>query len=286
MSLQEPIPVLEYTGEFGTEVALFVPFVNYLNTTGYLAANNIRVLTYEGMAPYYFFLNDDKIMYKQQMRVWVPALARSFLPEEIRNDDDIFSQPLRPSILFPPNFVAHYGGSKIHTDLPIMVIQNKYNEEWGGPPVNYIDVPTLDAVVTKRKNSYKIIYIRSNDLRFKGYSNDANEESAYTFGDKEMLREKHPEVIMFEDMLKEFEPMGHTFNTLKCILHANAACTLSTIGGFNYFDAYWPSKHIIYKVDTPPVYTRSFYQNQHNMLCPTPGEVVMVSSASELLEAL
>ena len=319
--------LLEYTGEYGSELGLFVPFVHYLKRMDALKANDIKVLTYDGMAPYYFFLDETEISYKVQKRVWVHPQNRTFLPESIRSDDELFSRPadLQSGMtsgmtsgitsgitcFSPPDYIKAYAveselrlflrslffGDPASSGDPagsLVIVQNKYNDEWGQRPLNYMDVPLLDRMMTvlKSKAHRKVVYIRSNDCRLRGYSNDLNEDASCEMQDREMLAERHPEVFTFERCIKACwdspsEKLANvTFNELKCAVLSLASCTVSTIGGFNYFDAYWPSKHIIYRRDAPAQYDCAFYQNQHDMLCPTPSPIAMVHDADELIAQL
>lgn len=275
--------ILEYIGEYGSELGCFVPFIYYLKTKGLF--KDIKVKTYDGMKSYYFFLDDDEIEYKNVPRQWVNPKFRYFLPEHIRNDDIVFGNMKSiPTMMTPPDYIKQYGHLQIQSEKPIYIIQNKYNSEWGGPPVNFFDTTLLDKILEIVTKSFTVIYIRSNDIRLPGYSDDENEKFSFKIDDKQMISQKYPDVILFENLLKEYS--NYDFNTLKCIVHCNACSTLSTIGGFNFFDAYFPSKHYIYRVDTPPIYTKDFYQNQHNMLCPNPNEIYFTSNKEELIEEL
>lgn len=275
--------ILEYSGEYGSELGCFVPFVNYLKQKGML--KNMKVKTYDGMKPYYFFLNNHEIEFKKVPRQWVHPQMRHFLPEHIRNDDIVFgNMKSLPQMMTPPDYMKEFGHLKIQSEKPLFIVQNKFNSEWGGPPVNFIDTVMLDKILEIITQSYTVIYIRSNDIRVPGYSDDENEHFSFKMDDKEMIAKKYPDAVLFEDLLKEYSQ--YDFNTLKCIVHCNAQCTLSTIGGFNFFDAYFPSKHYIYRVDTPPIYTKEFYQTQHNMLCSNPSEIYFTSNKKELIEEL
>lgn len=267
---------IEYTGEFGSEVGTFVPFVNYLKKSGQLINPGIKIRTYTGMKPYYFFLDDNDIEFKDERRTWIHPMGRVFLPPNLRSDDDLFamkhSQPI--NMFDPPLFYTHY---KKYPELfpgeKLLLIQNKYNSEWGGLPVNYIDVPLLELLLKKIRKEFKIIYIRTNDFTLKEYSSDDNEYMSYKLDDKELIKainngdrvDFERSIILIEELYQQTNKQ-YDFNTLKCILHSQATATISTIGGFNFFTAYFPCQHIIYKVDTPPIYGKEFYQNQHDML--------------------
>ena len=229
------------------------------------------------------------ISFKNQCRYWIPPDFRTFFPPHLRNDDLLFKEnTYLPKMMDPPDFHGNYiQYPNLFEEKPIFVIQNKYNSEWGGPPRNYFDVETLAEIIEILKNSFKIVYIRSNDIRMNEYSHDNNEENSKQLYDKEMIRETFKnDVILYEDLLLQRQCINYDFNKLKCILLSQATYTLSTIGGFNFFDAYFPCEHIIYKLDTPDIYDKTFYQNQHNMLCQSPREIQMVEDKASLLSLL
>ena len=64
-----------YTGEFGAEIITFVPFIFWLKTRGMLSGR--RVLTYAGMRPYYYFLDDAEYTEQSGDRAWLPPEQRS-----------------------------------------------------------------------------------------------------------------------------------------------------------------------------------------------------------------
>ena len=45
-------------------------------------------------------------------------------------------------------------------DKPLLVIANKYNIEWDQPPINFLDIPTLDQIIKTYGATYQIIYNR------------------------------------------------------------------------------------------------------------------------------
>lgn len=280
----DSVLVVEYTGEYGIEVATFVPFIHYLKKTGMVG---LKVLTYRGMRPYYYFLDDDDIDFKEKRRIWIHPSIRVFFPPHLRNDDDLFRiKQSKPAFFEPPLFYEHYKQfPELFPGKRLILIQNKYNSEWGGPPVNFMDTALLDSMLKIINKEYKIIYLRTNELRIKEYSDDDNEAMSFKLDDKDMIQTKYNNVILIEDLLNQ---QPYDFNTLKCILHSQATATISTIGGFNFFSAYFPCKHIIYKVDTPPTYCKEFYQNQHDMLRDgrETNEITFITDKQCLLEEI
>ena len=295
---------MEYHGEYGSEICMFIPHINYLRQKD----PNLRVKTYDGMQPYYFFMDPKAMSYKKQQRTWVPCPSRTFLPPVLRNDDEFFrvNSSCNEQQVYP-DYYSYYKQFKMESSKPILIIQNKYNMEWGGPPINYIKTETLEQTLPHLCSKFKVIYIRSNDVRVPGYSDDVNEMYEFQMNDKDMIREKFPEVTIFEDMLKEFPQ--YDFNTLKCIILANAHTVVTALGGAHSFAVCYPCNHIIHRceraerfpdyiykppynldphVTTPDVYTRQWFQNTHDVACVhhPHGQLKMTQSHEELHKEL
>jgi hypothetical protein len=277
---------MEYRGEYGTELVTFVPYVHYLKKNNKLPG---KVKTYRGMRSYYFFLNDDEIEFKDDRRDWIHPQRRDFLPPHFKDEDELFSTRSSPPGQFhPPDFLTFYKRFKIKgdSDKPILLIQNKYNSEWDEPPKNFFDEEFLEQILKIVCPRFTVIYIRSNDSKATDYSPDHNELFSYELNEKDMIKRKFPMVHLFEDLGEQYKNV-YDFNTLKCIVHANAKATLSVHGGASYFDSYFPSKHILYCAFAPPIFTEHFFQNQNDMCCVHPTKPVQyLRNKKKILEAL
>lgn len=260
--------LIEFVGEYGPELGVFIPFVNYLKTNGMLVGKKVK--TYSGMRPYYFFLSDDEYEEKDitDKRRWVPPELRNFLPDNLKDDDRVYKLSVKPFLYDPPDYYTHYKSQYIKSTKPIFIIQNKYNMEWGHPPLNFFDTTQLDSIITVLSRKFTVVYFRTNSFTNGkiGYSTDHNEAESYTLDDKEMIKKKwqNKDVLLIEDMV---ESLGIDFNTLKLILLSNSKYTLSTFGGINFSDAYFPSKHLIYIGWIPEQFDKEFLQNMHDLLC-------------------
>lgn len=276
---------LEYTGEYGTELGVFVPHVHFLKKNGLL---HMPVISYNGMRPYYYFLDDHEFFMKNVPRDWVHPHGRVFLPSHLESDDIVFGEwnGEKLSAYDPPPYHTVFSQFRIPSHKPIVLIQNKYNSEWGGPPVNFFDTEELVRLVEALQTHFTVVYLRTNGFRGPGYSHDVNEMQSFVMNEKPILLERFPEIVLMEDLLQHYHGR-YDFNTLKCILQSNAVATISTIGGFNYFDAYFPSTHVIYRKDCPPQYNKNFYQNQHDLLCPDhSSEILFASKWEELMQCV
>jgi hypothetical protein len=284
---------LDYKGEFGTEVVSFVPFVFFLKIYG-LLPKDTKVRSYAGMRPYYFFLEDDEIEFygPETKRDYVLPDNRDFLPTHMRHEDALITN-YQENALMLKFFVAppfHHNFSNFPTGIfdddrkKIVIIQNKFNNEWWEGPLNYLEIGELRDLCAKFKD-WNVVYIRSNDYNGTGYSRDHNEDSELkedALKEKDMLRSEFPNVHIFEDMIQKF---NIDFNTLKNILFGSASLTVSTHGGQAFFDMYFCSKHIVYTKSIPSYafnYDKEFFQKLHLLLCPVPHEVMFASNTDEL----
>lgn len=271
---------MDYRGEFSIEVAVFLPHVYWLWARG-LAP---RVTTYQGMEPFYFFLDDGGLETRPGPRDYVRPEDRP-VPRHLADDEALFraSGDPAPPQFAPPPLWERYGGWT--AAKPLVVISNKFNYEWGDFPHNYLTMAELTAVVGAfPADAFSVVYCRSDDCHAPGYSRDHNEEVGLEVGDKAMLKRLFPHVTLLEDLVAS---SGQPYNLVKCIVCANAAVTVSTIGGFNYLNAYFPAKHIIFKKYVPSrVFCREFYQRMHDMLCPSPSAIAFCEQPDEFEAAV
>lgn len=272
--------VIDYVGEYGSEVSVFIPYIHYLKQVGLLHGKKVAI--YDGMQPYYFFLAPDDVIIKKDKRQYIPYYGRFFMPDHLRNEDEIFRVGGTLKEYLPPDYKNKYA-DMFQSKKPLVVVQNKFNSEWGHPPMNYFDLAELRHMFDALEEHYHIVYIRSNQYRGQGYSYDQNEESEYRLDDIPMIKNEYPSVTLYEDLVSRGKK--YDFNTMKCMLLASAHMTISTIGGFNHFDAYFPCKHIIFRKNASMLYDRTWYQNQHDLCCPgrsTP--IYFASSFGEVMK--
>jgi hypothetical protein len=137
---------------------------------------------------------------------------------------------------------------KIKFTKPTVVIQNKYTEEWGCPPANFISIEDLDTIITQLKPVYDIIYFRP-DSSSKNYYTDCNE--LQSFDDYKMIKEKHPSVICARDY-------SYDFNILQFCLESTADKHIAVAGGNACVSAYFGGEVIIFQTAAGPNPTDEF----------------------------
>jgi len=145
----------------------------------------------------------------------------------------------------PPPFQEHFSKeSQLKKDKPVLVINNKYNPEWGEKiPFNYLDVDCIKNIVDTFGEKYKIYYIR-----YEGDGNESNESyfdivgSYGKFEDYELLS-KYENVTTIYDVMKEYN-IG--FNKAQMWIHSLANETIATAGGNAVLSAYFGNDVIIF----------------------------------------
>lgn len=216
---------LEYTGEFGAELVLFVPLMNYLSEIGELKHRNIT--TYKGMKCFYDHMKCQKIIEKSCDRIYLSPQDRpSWLP--IKNEHTFDGKNGSPKLYYPDYRKKFKNKTiKINTEKQILIVHNKFCNEWNSGPINYYSPSDLDIIFSILKHHYTIIYIRHGieDLN-DGFSKDHNE--IFEMDDLAVL-EKHKEVILFDDIVRNNKE--YDLNTVKNIIYSRCYRFLSVQGG-------------------------------------------------------
>ena len=213
--------------EFGYEVNHYLPYYKYLFEQGLLRDNVVH--TFAGMEPYYYFLPAAQLNVDRKKRCTTaldPLLVNgAFFRPNGRLDKRYWSAP---------DYVARYANDAIVpvTGKPFLIVCNKYNEEWDGVSVNYIDAPTLDAILGHVIDRYTVVYIRPGGAAVaRGFSLDHNEMLDAYDDDYELLRTPRyaGRVVLFQDLLAANGTLG--YNEVKCMLFANCQRYITMQGG-------------------------------------------------------
>ncbi len=160
---------LEYTGEFGAEITTFIPFVAWLKQEGHLSGR--RIVTYAGMRPYYFFLDEAEFEGKTEPRRWFPASKR-YWPSNAT-----WTAVSSPWHVYP-DYRQHFVRAGRHFHRPVLFIQNKFTVEWGEGPINYMPLNSLQRLLQLTANTFDVVYSRPRG-RAAGYSYDDNSSCDY-----------------------------------------------------------------------------------------------------------
>ncbi len=150
------------------------------------------------MRPFYYFLSSEQYSEKVETRRHYHLHER---PQFTPNVDEhiCFKKPLE----FYPDFRAVYQNAVFQSDRPLLVIHNKFNNEWDRGPVNYIDLEVLRTLIGELRKYFFIVYIRPGiSAKPSDFSEDHN--SVRDFDDRSVVS-SFSDVLIFDDLVNQFE---------------------------------------------------------------------------------
>lgn len=153
---KEPYKVIDYQSEFQQELLYVLPFAYWHHQNGTLK----QTISCTGTAPFYFFSPNHVERYTH--RDWRTAYERYDVPNMPHSPTFGFSKWTRVPLK------SQYRNDWFVYDKPLLVIANKYNIEWDKPPVNYLDLPTLDRIIGTLHDRFQIVYNRPLPARIVG----------------------------------------------------------------------------------------------------------------------
>ncbi len=137
----------------------------------------------------------------------------------------------------PPPYKEQYKNNVFIYDKPIMIINNKYNSEWRGPPLNYINVASLKKIIEYLSDKYQIIYFRvkKDMLEQTTVWCDLNEER--------FIRSNFPNVLFLHDLAKKY---NYSINETQLMIYSNASGFITTAGGNETLCSYFGGNVVVY----------------------------------------
>jgi len=208
---------IEYTGEYGAEITTFIPFAFWLKTQGLLSGR--RVVTYRGMRPYYYFLDDDEFHEKSDLREWRPIEQRDW------PNNSTYSAT-RQAWHVLPDYRARYESQGRTFQRPVLFIQNKFTVEWGRGPINYLPLTLLKTLFSYSSDRFDVVYSRPGIVSGgPGYTSDRNMHCDYP--DLALAR-SFENVLILEDFCAL---SGASYNLTKLEVLAKSRIFVAVQGG-------------------------------------------------------
>lgn len=274
---------LEYRGEFGLELLVFLPFIRWLSERGLLRQRT--VVTYKGMRPFYRDLVCQKYIERDERREFVPPGDRpSYLPV---SDEFALKGPSRFHSY--PDLRTMFSSLPLRRWLevaiqskPLLIIHNKYTNEWDRGPINYISTDAIDDIIHQCKDAFTIIYIRHGAQKLpEDYTEDQND--ILTYNDLKVIA-RHPEVLLFDDLFLDHQDEfpNSTLNEFKNILCSKCYRFISSQGGGAHHLAYF-SGSILSILHREGLEENGAYQNGFYTFLSTPPPLLLCCIDSEEL---
>ena len=211
---KEKYKTIEFQGEFDQEIRYVMPYAYWHYLNGTLK----KTISCKGTKEFYFFSDNHEERYDE--RLWEKSYTNFTIP----NMTHSISFSYRKWKRIP--FREHYSNTIFRYSKPTLVIANKYNVEWEKAPLNFLDIPTLDSIISRYKEKYQIIYNRPLPSQI------VEDNSAILdLKEHQWLREAHPEVILMDDLYRQYQNMVNNFNHLQLMVYANCSHYISMHGG-------------------------------------------------------
>ena len=235
--------VFNISGEFGYELFAGLPLVNWYKEQGH----DVEVISSKGSSILY---PNTKVTEKYSNRHTFFQLdidGKSYYRPH-NHVAGVFSKPVVGDKLMwedkwsPPDLKSHYKTKfnwvSLNFDKPLLIISNKYQEEWKGDPVNYINLDSLKIIFELCRDKFHIIYNRPSS---ENITNDGTPQKVW--GDWNLAETMG--ITLMQSLQKEY---GMDYNTTQVALLSHCDHHISTQGGNSALTAYFGGENIIYGV--------------------------------------
>lgn len=226
--IKKKYKVVDYKGEFQSEILHVLPFAYWHHLNGTLQ----QTVSCVGTKEFYFF--SEKHDERYVTREWEAGYDYYDVPSMTHGSS--FRSVKRAQVPLK----EYYRNDRFVFGKPILVIANKYNIEWDNPPINFLDINVLDWIVLTYKDRYQIIYNRPQPTQIV----EDNSE-ILDLHEHDWLREKHPEVILMDDLYEQYKSEVNNFNHLQLMVYANCDRFVSVHGGTAALASYFGGINII-----------------------------------------
>jgi hypothetical protein len=218
---------ISFSGEFAPELQFALPFAYWHFKNGTLKETQ----TCKDMKEFYFFspkhtevfhtrsnegnynFELPRILYSHdyQMKKWLPVP----LKEAYKNSIYVFEKP-------------------------ILIVANRYNMEWGGPPVSFFSIEMLQFIFDNLKDHYTIIYNRPGAQHI-----TMDNSEIYELNEIDWINANYPEIVLMQDLYQENKGNARNFNHLQLMVYANSENFISIHGGTAVLASYFEGTNII-----------------------------------------
>lgn len=224
---------ISFDGEFAPDLTFVLPFAYWHYKNGTLLNTDASKYTKE----LYFFSEN----HSEKFNTRTPEGNYNFETPRI-----LYSHDYNISKWEKVPLKEHYKNDIYIYEKPILIVANRYNMEWNGPPISFLSIEILDHIINRLKGKYTIIYNRP---RPQNITNDNSD--IYDLGEFTWLKNNHPEVILMEDLFNENKGKANNFNHLQLMVYANSERFISTHGGTAALASYFGGINLILSKQGP-----------------------------------
>jgi len=216
--------------EFGYELISVIPYAYYLHLKGKLK----KTISGIGSEPFYFFSPNHEINTNKRNTSNVHLLNTP--------NKNIHTNSLDKTRFVIPDYRKQFKNETFKFDKTIVVICNKYNNEWCknpqlNRPINFFSFFELSQMFEMLQDKYQVIYINMNkriELQ--------DEVEAKELEGEEMILKEFPKVKTIYDFLE----VGFSYNVVQLMIFANTHKFITLNGGGSILASFFKGTNIIY----------------------------------------
>ena len=180
-----------WKGEFGMELRVMLPWAYYKSQHGCLQLSTTGVT---GSKYMYWFSDSHTIPW-----LWNTRNSISHLPPGnpfVSDTVHISDFPLDTEWQAPPfrDFFQPPHIPELFQRKPLVILQNKYTDEWESGPVNFMDWDLLHDLLSYLTPKYTVLYKRFTTKKLKDH------QVSLDLGEKSKIRKHFPDVVMYETL--------------------------------------------------------------------------------------
>jgi hypothetical protein len=256
---------ISFNGEFAPELQFVLPFAYWHYKNGTLKSTHSSKYTRE---LYYFSPDHHEDFHTRSnegnYNFEVPRV--------------LYSQDYDMNKWLPVPLKDQYQNEVYRFKKPLVIIANRYNMEWDGPPISYYSISQLEEMFNYLEERYTIIYNRPRPENITGDNSDI-----YDLGEFEWIKINFPEVILMEDLFAANKAKANNFNHLQMMVYANANHFISVHGGTATLASYFGGVNLILSKQGPEHFFNC-YQDLYPKFSGT--KIVHAKSDEELFKYL
>lgn len=232
--------VISFDGEFAPELQFALPHAYWHFKNGTLKSTNSSNYTQE----LYFFSPEHNECFGKRSN---EGNYNFEMPRILYSHDYDMNKWARVPLK------EKYKNDIYRYDKPILIVANRYNMEWDGPPISFFSLEALEFIIDKLKPFYTIIYNRPRPQNITTDNSDIYDMDEYNW-----LQEKYPEVLLMEDLYNDNKANANNFNHLQLLIYANAEKFISIHGGTATLASYFGGTNLILSKQGPEHHFRCY----------------------------
>ncbi len=224
---KKPYKEIDFSGEFGPELQFALPFAYWHHKNGTLKSTSSSLYTKD----FYFFSPHHEEIHDTRTD------RGNYNPEVPRV---LYSQDYDMRKWEQVPFKTHYRNSRFVFEKPVVVVANRYNSEWDGPPISFLGLDLLDFLFGRLKAHYTILYNRPRPQNITMDNSDI-----YDLDEFGWLERAHPEVVVMDDLYQQEKETVNSFNHFQLLVYAHADKFISVHGGTSVLASLFGGTNII-----------------------------------------